>query len=87
MDTRTYTNITPEEFAAIEAKANQLTGMTLIGDEGEATGPHGVDIKWQYVAESATLTFTLKHYPPFCEGKVESSLDALVGAKGVKGTV
>ena len=86
METRTYANITPEQFAAIEAKANQLTGMTLTGDGVEATGPHGVDIGWQYVTENNTLTFTLKHYPPFCEGKVESNLNALVGTKGVKGT-
>lgn len=84
METRTYTGITPEQFAKIEETARQSTGINIEGSEGEASGHH-VDIAWDYTVSTGALVFTLKSYPPFCGGKVERALDALVGVRGERG--
>lgn len=67
--TFTFTDVTPDQFAAVEAQVEQQTGLTLTGNVGEAN-KFGYDIAYVY-DNASTVIFTVKHVPFF------SSVDAV----------
>ena len=71
--------ITPEEFAAIQDRAKQGTGIAIEGNVGKAS-KLGVTISWDY--DGTTLTIQCTDHP-FFVGK-EAIQDSIF--KLVKGT-
>lgn len=69
--------ITPEQYAAMEAKVN-AAGVAISGDSGTASH-EGATVRWSY--DGATLSVTVVSAPMFCEKIVEKKIaDAVNGA-------
>jgi hypothetical protein len=75
---QTLSNITPDKWAALQAKAAQ-SGVNLTADSGQGT-QQGLTFSWQYDADSATLTIQCLE-PPFWTpcGAVNGRAHDLVG--------
>jgi hypothetical protein len=58
-----FSGITPGQFARLTAKA-QAAGINLSGNRGTAS-KFGVEIEWNYSAETGELTLQCLDLPPF----------------------
>ncbi len=72
-----FSNITPEQYAALVAKA-KASGVDLIGNSGTASR-YGVEISWNYAPESQQLTLQCLKTPFFVKASdVNTKLQTLV---------
>ncbi len=75
-----YENITAQQLAAIEARAQQELGVTISGNEGTAT-KNGITISWVYDPSGQTLTVGDTRKPWYVpESKIAEELTELVTA-------
>ena len=73
----TFSNITPEQFSALTAKA-RATGIDLSGNAGSAT-KFGVEVSWNYVPATQQLTLHCLRAPFFMKfADVNAQMRALV---------
>jgi hypothetical protein len=72
-----FSGITPWHFAKLTAKA-QAAGINLSGNRGRAS-KFGVEIEWNYSAETGELTLHCLDLPPFVKPEaVNAKILALV---------
>ena len=76
---QTFTNITPDKWLALQAKASQ-SDINLNGDSGQ-TSQQGFTFKWEYDSVSASLTIQCLDHPFWAScGTVNGKIHDLVEA-------
>ena len=74
-----FTNISPEQFAAIEQRAASESGLAINGPSGKSSKA-GVEIEWNY--DGSTLTITCTHDPFYVPAaKIIAGIQELVLGK------
>ena len=73
----TFQGITPEQYAALVAKAN-AAGLALSGDSGTASR-FGVEVSWGYKPESGLLSIQCLRSPFFMKPEeVNARIEAVI---------
>jgi hypothetical protein len=76
-EAQVFSGITPEQFAKLTEKAKDA-GMDIRGNSGAAT-EFGVEVAWNYVAETQQLTLHCLKTPFFIStAQINARIQALV---------
>ena len=59
---KTYPNVTPERFAAIQESAEKSLGFPITGDSGQAS-KSGITVNWNYNRQTGDLVLQCPHHP------------------------
>jgi len=77
---QTFTNITPDKFAALQQKA-ALSSINITGNSGQAS-QQGITISWQFDPTAQTLMIQCLDHPFFApcgtiNGKIHDLIDEI----------
>jgi hypothetical protein len=73
-----FENITPAQFAAMEAQAEKTTGLAIVGSQGTAKSG-GIEIGWLYADDMLTIT-PMSLEAKLASGVVEADMKKLIAA-------
>jgi len=75
---QTFNNVTAQQFACIAQRAQDETGLVLVGNNGEASA-QGITIKWNFDPTSQVLTIECIDKPFLLPcGIISSTIQTLV---------